>query len=111
MYSVFVLEEMRVEYSIRRVINRHEYPSRNIRRALDTLIIARVIARKRSGKRERKLYLYRKIEEMKVLAAALKKSHVSQIVHVKRFFFCEINFKLVKEFVQKEKHERLDVCR
>lgn len=77
MYSVFVLEEMRVEYSIRRVINRREYPSRDIRRALDTLI------RKQEGEaeEERKLYLCSslcfslslsslptKIEEMKVLA-------------------------------------------
>jgi len=49
---------MRVEYSIRPVINRREYPSRNIRRVLDTLIIAWVEARKRSVVGERKLYLY-----------------------------------------------------
>lgn len=55
MYSVFALEEMRVEYSIRRVINRREYPSRDIRRAPDTLIIPRG-GKKAGGERE--LYLY-----------------------------------------------------
>lgn len=56
MYSVFVLAEMRVEYSIRRVINRREYPSRDIRRALDTLIIPRTEGKKAEG--ERGLYAY-----------------------------------------------------
>lgn len=68
MYSVFVLEEMRVEYSIRRVINRREYPSRDTRRVLDTLIIARVEARKRDRRREGN-FIYTEIEEMRVLAA------------------------------------------
>jgi len=47
---------MRVEYSIRRVINRRKYPSRNIRRVLDTLIIARVEARK-YDRREKALFI------------------------------------------------------
>ena len=72
MYSVFVLQEMRVEYSIRHVINRREYPSYDIRRVLDTLIIARVKEQESEVEGERKLYLltlYRDGKETKVLAA------------------------------------------
>ena len=57
MYSVFVLQEMRVEYSICHVINRREYPSYDIRRVLDTLIIARVKEQESETEEQRKLYL------------------------------------------------------
>ena len=97
MYSVFVLQEMRVEYSIRHVINRREYLSYDIRRTifvvLDTLIIAWVKEQESEAEGERKLLFINFIprwerDEGSCSTELLRrKSRVSQIVRVSPFLW------------------------
>lgn len=64
MYSVFVLDEMHVEYSIRRVINRREYPSSCIR-----YFNHRAGGSKKAQPNEKGNFIYTEIEGTKVLVA------------------------------------------